>query len=116
MHLETGAAPEAIAASTMRDFGSRLDGTLSLRFADRPEHPVPMTGLLWSEMVRYRKAVGLPPIPVYGEDGPLVQRALHDVRSMTPAEAARIVHQFLNRETPDAIEGETTSPRRRERK
>ena len=97
---EIGPHARGFALAKMQDIAQRLDGVwcLYLRHGEEVQaHP--MTERLWTELTRWRMHVGMPPMPRYGEDCPLLQRALHDPRPLTPEEADEILGRLVQEKT-----------------
>ena len=100
---EIGPHARGFALAKMQDIAQRLDGTwcLYLRHDDEVQ-AYPMTERLWDELTRWRMHVGMPPMPRYGEDYPLVQRSLHDPRPLTPVDADEILARLTGEKTSGA--------------
>ena len=103
LSAEIGPHARGFALAKMQDIAQRLDGTwcLYLRHGEEVQaHP--MTERLWTELTRWRMHVGIPPMPRYGEDYPLLQRTLHDPRPLTPEEADEILGRLVQ-EKPSGV-------------
>ena len=98
LHAETRAEGRALALAMMQDIAQRFDGQWCLYLRDGDDVKAHlMTERLWHELSRWRLHIGLPTMPRYGEDYPLVQNKPHDSRALTGEEVDDILDRLLMR-------------------